>query len=104
MVDQDMKKKGGAMARWLINCEEFSTLISQQMDCPLTLRERISMQIHQLICPPCRFIKQNFNTIRQACRWTPADEEESDLTCDTLPEDVAERIKSAIKKCPKHTP
>lgn len=92
------------MARWMINCEEFSELVSQQMDRPLSFRDRISLRIHQWICPPCRFIKQNFTTIRQACRWMPPDEVDSGSTCETLPEDVVARIKSAIKKCPKQTP
>lgn len=92
------------MTRWIINCEEYSKLISQQMDRSLSLRNRMFLRIHQWICPSCSCIKQNFSSIRQACRWVPPDEANDSPNCDTLPEEVVARIKSAIKTYPKQTP
>jgi len=36
-----------------ISCRRASELVSEGMERPLTLMERISLKIHELICPPC---------------------------------------------------
>lgn len=90
------------MARWMINCEEYTTLVSNQMDRKLSLGDKLAMQLHQWVCPPCRFIRQQFSAMRHACRWVPEDPHGDTLHCEKLPEEISGRIKSAIKDLPEH--
>lgn len=87
------------MAFWFINCEEHSMLSSQAMDRPLPFWQRMRIQIHQWICPPCKCVNQQFKTIRKACRLTT---HEIDLPTEVqnavLSEDTCLRIKSEIRK------
>ena len=87
------------MPRWMINCREFAVLVSQRMDRQLSFWDRALMLIHRLLCPPCHCIIDQFDAIRQACRWTshqqapPADQNGIGLS-----EEARARIKDAIKK------
>jgi hypothetical protein len=69
------------------------------MDRHLSLRDRILVRIHRWVCPPCNYIQKQFNTIRQACRWTPAEQyngEDKQEKRPVLPDDVCARIQSKI--------
>lgn len=85
------------MGRWMINCEEYTKLVSQCMDTPPSLWTRVLIKVHQLICPPCGFLKQQLDDIRSACRWAPAQESDPSDPGETLPEEARARIKSALK-------
>lgn len=91
------------MAHWMINCKEYTTLVSRQMDRRLSLSDKIAVRLHQLVCPPCRLIKDQYSIMRQACRWVPGDQNERGTCRDELPGEICERIKSAINNLPKQT-
>ncbi|OIO55017.1 MAG: hypothetical protein COX57_00900 [Alphaproteobacteria bacterium CG_4_10_14_0_2_um_filter_63_37] len=38
----------------MLNCRQASVLVSQRLDRPLTLRERLDLHLHLLICVACR--------------------------------------------------
>ena len=88
------------MSGWMINCKEHSRLASEGMDHPLAFRERISVKIHQWICPACARVKKQFSAIRAACRLTS-----SDLDLDrwidgertVLPDEACQRMKSTLR-------
>jgi hypothetical protein len=88
------------MARWMINCREHSRLTSESMDHSLCFWDRLSVRIHQLICPPCNQLRQQFDAIRKACRLIPSESEDAgggkkDVA--VLPEDVCQRMKSVLR-------
>jgi hypothetical protein len=89
------------MTRWMLNCKEFSQLVSEGFDRPLSMWDRISMAMHRLICPPCNRIRKQIDMMRKSCRYTPSDNlDETDITC-ILPDDARMRIKKAIREMPK---
>lgn len=88
------------MAGWMINCKEYTTLVSIQMDRKLSFAEKIAVRVHQLLCPPCRHTKDQFSTMRQVCRWIPEDQAPAGHHDEDLPEEICQRIKSAIKNLP----
>ena len=89
------------MTRWMLNCQEYSQLVSEAMDRPLSLWDRVSMSMHRLICPPCNVIKKQIDGLRKACRHTPSENhDESDPAC-MLPEDARMRIKKVLRDLPK---
>ena len=52
----------------MLSCKESSQLVSQSLDRPLSIRERLALRLHLLICDVCsRFVKQ-MNLLRLAMR------------------------------------
>lgn len=84
------------MAGWMINCKEYAELTSQNMDRPLTFWDRISLKVHEWICPPCLVIRKQFDTMRSVCRFSPEDENGDIAT--HLSDEACERMKSAIRQ------
>jgi hypothetical protein len=71
------------------------------MDRSLSLWDRLSVRIHQWVCPPCNQIRHQFDAIRKACRMISAETEETRWTNKdsiVMPEDVNKRIKAALKE------
>lgn len=87
------------MTLWRINCKEYASLVSQELDRPLSFRDKVMIRLHQLVCPPCKRVQAQMAAIREACRWAPHDEIDSDENVCVLPEEARTRIKSALKDC-----
>jgi len=51
----------------MLSCKESAQLISQGMDRSLSLRERIGLRLHLLMCYGCRNTRQQLKFIRHAC-------------------------------------
>ena len=84
------------MAAWMINCKDYAKLISQGMDRRLSFWDRVSLKIHQMLCPPCNQVTQQFKAIRDACRFKPFDEPPADHSDGQLSEQACEQIKQAL--------
>jgi hypothetical protein len=90
------------MTAWMINCKEYSALVSKELDWQLSFWERVSLKMHGWICPACHHVKKQLDTIRQACRIAPSEVScEEDPSC-TLPDDACSRIKAALKNLQKN--
>lgn len=88
------------MARWMINCREHSRLMSEGMDHPLTFWDRLSIRIHQWICPPCNRLGKQFDAIRKACRRIPAESDKEqgiEKPLPAIPEDACQRMKALLR-------
>jgi hypothetical protein len=85
------------MAGWMISCKEYAELTSQNMDQSLSLWGRVSMKIHEKLCPPCYHIRQQFSAIRNACRHSSVVDDSDDTNC-RLSDEACERMKSEIIK------
>ena len=88
------------MARWMINCKEHSKLVSENMDRKLSIWERVSVRLHQILCPPCDLFRKQLETIREACRTAKMTGGASDPEECRLPDDVQARMKKVIKELP----
>ncbi|MGD8834151.1 MAG: hypothetical protein PVJ84_07635 [Desulfobacteraceae bacterium] len=54
------------------------------------------MKIHQILCPPCAVIQQQFRAMRSACRFAPEDDTSADTA--QLSDDACSRMKAALGK------
>lgn len=89
------------MGRWMINCQEYSRLTSESMDRSLSFFDRLSVRIHQLICPPCKRLRQQLDAIRKACRLFPEGwDDDRGMNADRpdLPDKASRRMKSVLKE------
>ena len=84
--------------RLLLECQEVSRLVTHSMDEPLTLRQRLRVRWHLLICRYCRnFQKQVFllrNILRRKSKTT-LEEDKQEIH---LSKEAKERITKALRE------
>ncbi|WP_127476115.1 zf-HC2 domain-containing protein [Sulfurivermis fontis] len=52
----------------MLTCKHATKLMSQAQDRPLTLRERIGLRLHLMMCSGCTQFERQLHFIRTACR------------------------------------
>jgi hypothetical protein len=52
----------------MLNCKQASELMSQAQDRDISLRERLSLRLHLLVCRGCRNFFSQLDVMRAACR------------------------------------
>ena len=85
------------MAPWMIDCKEYSKLVSKGLDTPLSFWDKVSAKMHRWICPACKHVQKQLELLRQACRYTPSEVECEEDQSVTLPDEACSRIKAALK-------
>ncbi|HCI13072.1 MAG TPA: hypothetical protein DFK12_03710 [Gallionellaceae bacterium] len=55
----------------MLDCKHNTELLSQSCDRPITLRERMAMRMHLLMCRGCRNFEKQLAFIRKAARELP---------------------------------
>ena len=88
---------------WLMHklpsCKELVPLMSQSLERPLTLRERVTLKVHLWACMWCVFYLEQLRMMREVLRTRgaeAADETESSST--SLSDEARERLKLALKR------
>lgn len=85
------------LGRRLPTCEEVLPVLSQSLERKLTLRERVTLRLHFLICVYCiRYVKQ-LRLMRASIRARSEQIETGD-SAPVLPEDARERLKRALER------
>ena len=79
----------------MLSCKHASQLLSQSLDRRLTLRERVGLRLHLMVCDVCeRFGKQLAQIRSSVHAWTRQVEQDEHLK---LSEEAKKRIASAIE-------
>ncbi|MFQ5487204.1 MAG: zf-HC2 domain-containing protein [Gammaproteobacteria bacterium] len=78
----------------MLSCKEVSELVSQSLDRQLSLRERLGVRLHLVVCSMCRRYRKQITFISQATRQLLG--RHSPTTA--LKPGARERIEEAIKK------
>ncbi|MCI0692278.1 hypothetical protein L0337_09780 [candidate division KSB1 bacterium] len=89
------------MVRWLARrlpaCKEVTRMASEAMERKLTLRQRIEMRLHLLICTLCmRYVKQ-LQFMHDAIQQHAAQIETGAAPPSVLSHDARERMKQKLK-------
>jgi hypothetical protein len=85
------------MPHFMVNCKQYAELSSKSLDGKLSMWEQVAFKLHQMVCPPCSEVVDQFQSIRDACRWAPHDDDpDGEYQCD-LPDSVREHLKAALK-------
>ncbi|QSA98909.1 zf-HC2 domain-containing protein [Methylococcus sp. EFPC2] len=50
----------------MMNCRETSLLLSRRLDTPLSLRERIALRLHLMMCDGCRSFAAQMRWLHRA--------------------------------------
>ncbi len=76
----------------MLTCKEVSTLVSESLDHPLPLRQRMGVQFHLMMCSLCRTYKKQTLQLRDAMRAYAHREPTEHLSTE-----ARQRIKDALK-------
>ncbi|TDY03924.1 zf-HC2 domain-containing protein [Thiohalophilus thiocyanatoxydans] len=52
----------------MLNCKDTTRLLSQQQDQSLSLRRRMALRFHLMMCSGCRNYNKQIDFIHKACR------------------------------------
>ncbi|MFP5384006.1 MAG: zf-HC2 domain-containing protein [Gammaproteobacteria bacterium] len=52
----------------MLNCEQATKLLSESLDRPLTVRERMGVNMHLMMCRGCRNCGQHMQDLRHIAR------------------------------------
>jgi predicted anti-sigma-YlaC factor YlaD len=58
----------------MMNCKEATQLMSQELDRKLTWYERISLELHVMMCDGCTNFRKQMAFLHKACRLRSSDE------------------------------
>lgn len=53
------------MMKWMKNCHEMTQLISEELERPLKLGEKMEMRMHTTMCKACKQFKTNSEFLRE---------------------------------------
>ena len=56
----------------MLNCKQNAELLSQSLDRPVTLREKVAMRMHLMMCRGCRNFEKQLTFIHKAARELPS--------------------------------
>ncbi|PKO26191.1 MAG: hypothetical protein CVU35_00590 [Betaproteobacteria bacterium HGW-Betaproteobacteria-8] len=79
----------------LLSCKQASQLISQSLDRPLSVRERLLLRYHLFICRPCRRFTKHLALMRLTIKRMIEEIEQNEYI--QLPQQVRARIAKAIE-------
>ena len=84
---------------WLLRnlpaCQQTVALISESMERPLSLQERIKLKLHLWICVWCQWYMEHLQVIRDASR-AQAEKAPDLMTSATLSNEARERIRRRL--------
>jgi putative zinc finger protein len=81
--------------RRLPACQQIVETISQSMERPLSLRERINLKLHLWICAWCQWYMEHLHIIRETAR-SKADEPPEIISSQGLSNEARERIRRRL--------
>jgi len=79
----------------MLSCKQASQLLSQSLDRRLSLKERMNLRFHLLICDVCKRFGYQLDMMRKAVRQMTRQLESDEQI--KLPEDAKKRISQAIE-------
>ena len=86
------------LGRRLPTCQDLARVMSQSLERPLTLRERVTLRFHFLICDYCVSYLSQLRTMRTVSRARGAREPDEPSSGPPLSDEARERIKRALAR------
>lgn len=94
------EKAKHAVRFWLLRrlppCEQTVKVISQSLERPLSMRERVLLKLHLWVCMWCVWYMEHLQLIRDTARECQQDLPEVDPSSPSLSPEARERIKQQL--------
>jgi hypothetical protein len=85
------------LLRRLPTCRDVTPLMSQSMERPLTIRERVVLTLHLWICVWCVWYLEHLHKIRGVVTEESVEASVESSSEPGLPQDARDRLKSALR-------
>jgi hypothetical protein len=82
---------------WMFKCKDISHLISQSMDKKLSLKYRMGIKIHLMMCDLCARYKDQLLLINRALAKVDTFDQSPDALITPLPDHAKNRIRKALE-------
>jgi hypothetical protein len=82
----------------MLNCKDMTKLISDSLDGKISVRQRMELWLHILMCDMCRLFRSNIIELRKRVRGSKALLEQSETDASTMPLATQARLEEAIKR------
>jgi hypothetical protein len=76
----------------MISCQEASLLISQRLDQPIAMMDRLHLRVHFTMCKSCPTLQQKFEMLHWAAKRLTRPYQERDSNATGLSQEAKERI------------
>ena len=87
------------LLRRLPTCKQMAPVMSESLERPLSLRERLTLKLHLWVCVWCVWYLENLRTMREALRARGARAESDEVdSAVKLSEEARERIRRALAR------
>jgi len=83
---------------FMISCQEASQLVSHQVDRPLSLKDRLRLRFHLLLCKACPTLHRKFETLHRAGQQYILHDEACGNECPDLSPEAKERIAKSLRQ------
>ncbi len=84
------------MKYWMFQCKEVSKKVSESLDTPLPVGQRVQVWIHLLMCKYCMRLYRQLRMLRRYCKLEEMPETDLDIK---LSPQAKKRIKDALQRC-----
>jgi Putative zinc-finger len=81
----------------MLSCKEVTSRVSESLDRRLSLRERLKVMLHLLICLACQRMVRQMALLRAASRRYAMDETAPDASRETLSHEARQRILQGLQ-------
>ncbi len=82
----------------MLNCKDMTKLISDSLEGKLSVRQRMELWLHIMMCGMCRRFRSNIIELRKRVRESKAFLDQADTVSSPMPSATKARFEDAIKR------
>jgi hypothetical protein len=82
----------------MLNCKDMTKLISDSLERKISVRQRMELWLHIMMCGMCRRFRSNIIELRKRVRGSKGLLDQSDIGPVPLPPATKARLEEAIKR------
>ena len=82
----------------MLNCKDMTKLISDSLEGKLSVRQRMELWLHIMMCGMCRRFRSNIIELRKRVRGSKALLDQADTVSSSMPSATKARLADAIKR------
>lgn len=82
----------------MLNCKDMTKLISDSLEGKISVRQRMELWLHIMMCGMCRRFRSNIIELRKRVRGSKALLDQADTVSSSMPSATKARLADAIKR------
>ena len=82
----------------MLNCKDMTKLISDSLERKISVRQRMELWLHIMMCGMCRRFRSNIIELRKRVRGSKGLLDQADIATAALPPATKARLEEAVKR------